>query len=141
MFNSKPCPTSRTKAWLRRYLPDGLVTIHIALTLVMFWLSFVLNLPGDTFAGTAFRQFKEIASEEQWAYGFFVVGCIGVVGITSDKLWLKHTSVFVLAAMHGIVAVCFAVSPPPSVITGTATGTYAIYAWLGYYLLARRFAE
>lgn len=141
MSNTKPYPKSRTKAWLKRHLPDGLVTIHLALTAVMFWLSFVLNLPGDTFAGIAFRKFAELGTEQQWAYVFFSTGCLGVIGLTTDRTWVRHLSVFVLAAVHGIVAACFASSPPPTVIWGTAPGTYGIYALLGYYLLVRRYAE
>ena len=120
-------------------MTDARNAIHAALTAVMAWLSFVLNLPGDTFASPAFAQFARLATEQQWAYIFMATACGGLVGLVSDRAWVRLASVFLLATVHGLVAYCFYLAPPSGTWIGTGTGTYAIIAGLGYYLAYRRF--
>ena len=118
---------------------DARNAIHIALTAVMAWLSFALHMPGDTFSNTGFREFASLATEDDWAYLFLAVAFIGLLGLVTERRWVRLISVLCLSTMHGTVAWCFYLGTEPGHPLTTGTGTYAIIAGLGYYLSYRRF--
>jgi hypothetical protein len=114
---------------------DARMAIHLALTLVLAWLGFVLVLPGNTFDTTpAWRIFARSATEGEWAMMFFAGAIVGALGIDTRHRWLKLVSILLLATAHGTLAILFLVSNP----TGGASGTFAVVAMLGYYLAWRR---
>jgi hypothetical protein len=113
---------------------DARMAYDVALTMVMAWLGIVLMLPGSTFdASPAWRIFSDIAQENVWAIVLLMTAVLGGVGIDTKHLWLKTASLFILATAHGGLAILFLLGNP----RGGASGTYAIIALLGYYLVAR----
>ena len=119
-------------------LSDARTMIHAALTGVMVWLSFVLVLPGDTFAkGSSFQLMAKIATEDHWAMAFWIVASVGLSGLTTSSRVLRLLSVLVVSTMHGVFSLLLVLANP----LNTGTGTYAIFAALGYYLAWRRARE
>jgi hypothetical protein len=113
---------------------DARMAIHVALIMILAWLGAVLILPARSFATTpAWRLFARIGSEEAWAVMFLLAAGFGALGVTTPLRSLKAASVWVLATVHGALAVLFFLGNP----TGGASGTFAIIALLGYYLVAR----
>lgn len=114
---------------------DARMAIHAALSAVMGWLGFVLILPGSTFDGNpAWRIFASMGAEDTWALSFWLVACAGLIGLTTAMPSLRLFCVIVLSTAHGTVALLFLFSNP----AGGASGTYAVLAGLGYYLVFRR---
>lgn len=113
---------------------DARMAIHIALVAILAWLGFVLILPGDTFTTTpAWRMFARTGTEVEWASSFFACSIFGALGIDTRHIWLKITSILILATAHGSLAILFLRGNP----YGGASGTFAIVALLGYYLAGR----
>jgi hypothetical protein len=110
-------------------------TIHLALTLMAFWIGGILYLPGETFlTAPGYRVLADIASENSWAAFFCLVGFVGVAGHFYDEIVMKIGSALVLATAHGLLAVCTFLGNPISL----GTGAYLFIAYLGYYLSWRR---
>ena len=122
----------------RAALRDGRLAIHAALTAVMAWLAVILALPSYTFhTSKSFACMATMGTEPAWAMVFWLVACLGLVGLLTPSRGMRLGSVLVLATMHGVVAGCIALSNPAT----TGTGTYAVLAALGYYLAWRRTDE
>ena len=112
--------------------------IHLALCAVMAWLALVLSAPGETFATSmSYRLMASMGSEARWAMAFWAAAGMGAVGLVTPFPLLRLGCVLLLAAMHGVVALCFALSNPLT----TGSGTYAVLAGLGYYLAWRQSDE
>ena len=117
---------------------DARFAIHLALTIEMAWLAVILALPGDTFGqGRGWSQFAELGTENHWAMAFWLTASLGASGLTTSSRVLRLCSVLALSSGYGIIAGLMLWGSP----TGSGSGTYAMFAALGYYLAWRRTLE
>lgn len=117
---------------------DDKVAIHTALTAIMAWFGLLLSMPGSTFTqGRGWDRFAAIASEEAWATVFGAVAIFGLLGLTTLRTQMRLASVMILSTAHGCVAIMMYLGSP----LGSGSGTYAIVASLGYYLIWSRTRE
>lgn len=120
---------------MKNFLNDPRHAIHLSLIAVLLWLAIVLALPGATFDSSIFSAFAKIASEPVWAFALQAGGMFGLLGLLTNRNWVRLLSIYVMATMHGTIAVCFLLGTPAgNGPVGTAPGTYAVIASLGYYL-------
>ena len=111
--------------------------VHAALCAVMAWLALALSAPGGTFDAAPYRMMAALGSEHAWAMAFCAAASAGLAGLATPSRPLRLACVVLLATMHGVVALCFALSDP----SATGAGTYAVLAGLGYHLAWRHSDE
>jgi hypothetical protein len=117
----------------------ALVAINILLSWVMLWFAIRLAMPADTFdTNPGYVLFQSLCpSELVWAVAFFVAFLFGVISLVATNVWVRILSACALSTAHAMVALLFVLSGS----NGTASGTYAGIAALGYYLVYRRLHE
>lgn len=117
----------------------ALVAINLLLAWVMLWFSIRLALPTDTFdVNPGYVLFQTLCpSELAWSIAFFVAFVVGMISLVATNVWVRILSASALSTAHAMVALLFVLSGS----NGTASGTYAGIAALGYYLVYRRLHE
>ena len=116
----------------------GLTAIHVTLTGAVAILALILIAPGDTLGGSKnWALFAALGTDATWAVIFWMVACIGMVGVCTASPWVRLVSVLVLATAHGSIAGLKFMADP----AGSGTAPYGGLACLGYYLAWRRTNE
>ena len=116
---------------------DARNAIHTALVAVLLWLSVIVQLHG-TMLSPAFSGFAHYGNAPAWSYALLAAAMAGLVGLLSDRRWVRLASILLLACAHLSVAWCFFLGSEPEYVISPGAGTYGIIAALGYYLLLRR---
>lgn len=119
----------------------ALCGIHLFLSAIMVWLAWALAQAGETFANPAFAAFAAHGSESDWALRFLAAGAVGLVGLETTRDRLRLICVALLCCAHLTVAYCFWLATPVGGPIATGTGSYALIALLGFFLLICRLSE
>ena len=117
---------------INRYLPQPGTVIHLLLTFVLGWWSFILIQPGDSFATTpALSAFGRVATEDHWACGLALLSACGATGLIWRKFY--RLSLYILAFGHGLISFTILFSN----LLATGAGTYGALMICAWYLLVK----
>jgi hypothetical protein len=116
--------------------------IHLALTGVMTWWSFVLLSPQDTFSMSI--SYDWLAdhwphSQHGWGFVFLGVACCGVIGmVPPHRLWLGQRTIFIRELSAGVLCgahwtLAWATFSGSHFPAGGSFGAYGIYASLALF--------
>ena len=121
----------QVKQWFRNTIGD-LKIIEIALIALLFWWSFILILPMDTFSSSpSYKAMAGIAPEEVWSVGFFIAAALSFIGMIYERKNIRMVGLIVGSWLWIFVSAMMAIGN----VATTATGTYFVIFCLNAFVV------